>query len=115
MGKASKPADLHLATYGTLAPGRVNHHELSDLQGQWREGTVKGRLIEAGWGAAHGCPGLILDPAGDVVDVHVFLSRDLPGHWQRLDDFEGPGYRRVVTEVQTTEGNLEASIYVLDA
>ena len=114
MAKMGKSADRRLATYGTLAPGRVNNGQLADLNGQWREGTVRGRLVDAGWGAALGCPGLILDPAGDVVDVHVFESPDLPLHWQHLDDFEGPGYRRIVTQVQTTDDDLEASIYVID-
>ena len=113
MAKASTSADERLATYGTLAPGQINHHQLSDLTGDWREGTVRGRLVDAGWGAAHGCPGLILDPEGDDVDVHIFQSPDLPDHWPRLDEFEGPGYRRVVTQVQTKEGDLEASIYTI--
>ena len=102
-----------LATYGTLAPGRVNHHQLANLKGQWRQGTVRGQLVEAGWGAKHGYPGLILDPAGKDVEVHLFESLQLAGHWQRLDDFEGAGYRRVVTQVCTVEGAVEASIYVI--
>ena len=102
-----------LATYGTLAPGRVNHHQLADLAGHWRPGTVRGRLVEAGWGAAHGYPGLILDPSGEDVEVHLFESADLADHWPRLDAFEGPGYRRVVTQVATEDGALEASIYVI--
>lgn len=108
-------AYLRLATYGTLAPGRVNHHQLADLEGAWRRGTVRGRLVEAGWGAALGCPGLILDPAGDAVEVHVFESAALPDHWVRLDAFEGPGYRRVVVAVRTLDGDLDASIYVVEA
>lgn len=115
MAKMSISADRCLATFGTLAPGQVNRVQLADLEGEWQKGRVKGRLVHAGWGAAHSCPGLILDPAGDVVDVHVLLSPDLPGHWQHLDDFEGPGYRRGVRHVATTDGDVEASIYVIDA
>lgn len=106
---------IRLATYGTLAPGRANNHQLTDLTGVWRQGTVKGRLVEAGWGAALGFPGLVLDPAGKTIEVHLFESSDLPGHWERLDAFEGGGYRRVVTLVCTEEGDLEASIYVIEA
>ena len=115
MAKASMSAEMRLVTYGTLAPGQINHGQLAGLEGRWLAGTVKGRLIDAGWGAALGCPGLVLHPTGGVVDVHIFESPDLPLHWQRLDEFEGPGYRRVVTQVQTTDGDLEASIYVIDA
>ena len=107
------PAELRLATYGTLAPGRVNHHQLAALTGFWRQGIVTGRLVDAGWGAKLGCPGLILDPTGQAVEVHVFESLDLPEHWLRLDAFEGAGYRRVVAQVSTMDGHLEASIYVI--
>lgn len=107
-------AHIRLATYGTLAPGRVNYDQLAGLDGHWRQGTVRGRLVEAGWGAKLGYPGLVLDPSGQDVEVHVFESSELPDHWLRLDAFEGAGYRREVTWVWTADGDLEASIYVID-
>lgn len=109
----SEAPDTRLAVYGTLAPGRVNHHQLSMLDGSWRRGTVKGKLFPSGWGAALGFPGLILDPIGPLVGVDLFESRDLPEHWARLDEFEGSGYRRVVATVNTGEGARTAWIYVL--
>jgi gamma-glutamylcyclotransferase (GGCT)/AIG2-like uncharacterized protein YtfP len=102
-----------LATYGSLAPGRPNHHHLDGLVGRWSRGHVFGTLVDAGWGAALGYSALILEPDGAAVDVHVFESLDLPAHWARLDDFEGPGYRRVATRVRTPAGDVDASIYVL--
>ncbi|MGE3290437.1 MAG: gamma-glutamylcyclotransferase [Geminicoccaceae bacterium] len=111
----SAATDTRLATYGSLAPGRVNHHQLADLRGRWRTGTVRGRLLDAGWGAALGHPGLTLDPRGPEIEVHLFESPDLPQHWSRLDAFEGPGYRRVVAQIHTADGKLEAWIYVLAA
>ena len=112
-------ADTRLATYGTLAPGRVNHHQLAALPGRWLEGSVTGRLVEAGWGAKLGYPGLVLDlagfdPAAGAIAVHLFESPELPGHWPRLDAFEGEGYRRVAAPVATGEGLLAAWIYVID-
>ncbi|WP_035484633.1 gamma-glutamylcyclotransferase family protein [Geminicoccus roseus] len=107
--------DTRLATYGSLAPGRVNHHRLDGLQGRWRRGTVRGRLVEAGWGAKLGFPGLVLDPAGGEVEVHLFESADLPAHWPRLDAFEGDGYRRVVARVRLADGEADAWIYVVIA
>ncbi len=115
MANSKQSAEMRLATYGTLAPGRVNNHQLADLKGFWRQGTVRGRLVEAGWGAKLGFPGLVLDPLGQVVEVHVFESSELPDHWLRLDAFEGAGYRRVVTQVYTADGDLDVSIYVIDA
>jgi gamma-glutamylcyclotransferase (GGCT)/AIG2-like uncharacterized protein YtfP len=112
-----KPADLsavtRLAVYGTLAPGRENHRQLADLQGQWQRGTVRGNLTNAGWGSALGYPGLILDPSGPVVEVYLFESLDLPDHWARLDEFEGDGYQRVITQVRLADGELSAHIYAL--
>lgn len=105
--------DTRLAVYGTLAPGRVNHHELSALPGVWREAFARGRLAAEGWGAALGSPGIILDPEGEEVAVHVLESPELPAHWGRLDAFEGPGYRRVATQLRTEDGPIEASIYEL--
>jgi gamma-glutamylcyclotransferase (GGCT)/AIG2-like uncharacterized protein YtfP len=110
-----RAADPRLATYGTLAPGRANHHQLAGLEGQWRQGTVRGRLVDAGWGAALGYPGLVLDPLGPVVEVYLFESAELPDHWPRLDEFEGTGYRRVVTQVRTAGGELDAWVYVIAA
>ena len=106
-------ADTRLATYGTLAPGRVNHQRLAGLKGRWQKGTVTGRLVDAGWGAALGYPGLVLDPLGPLVEVDLFELADLPDHWPRLDAFEGTGYRRVVTQVRTAGGDLDAWIYVI--
>jgi gamma-glutamylcyclotransferase (GGCT)/AIG2-like uncharacterized protein YtfP len=102
-----------LAVYGTLAPGRPNHHQLSGMSGRWIEGTVRGHLLQEGWGAEVGYPGIVLDRGEPTVGVEVFESSDLPDHWTRLDEFEGSGYRRTVTAVGTAEGDLLASIYVL--
>jgi len=102
-----------LAVYGTLAPGRPNHHLLRGLSGRWIEGTVRGHLREEGWGAEQGYPGLNLDPDGPTVAAQLLDSPELPEHWTKLDEFEGSGYRRTVTTVSTTQGDLTASIYVL--
>lgn len=106
-------AETRLATYGTLAPGRPNHHQLAALGGQWSQGRVRGKLVEAGWGASLGYPGLVLDQDGAELDVQLFQSDDLPEHWSRLDAFEGDGYRRVITAVLTADGEIDACIYVL--
>jgi len=105
-------AECRLVTYGTLAPGRQNHHQLAGMNGRWLTGTVRGALVQQGWGAALGYPALILDPDGAPVEVQVFESTDLPSHWPRLDNFEGTGYQRVAVPVETADGRLEASIYV---
>lgn len=103
--------DQRLAVYGSLAPGRSNHHQLAGLAGHWRVGSVRGRLVAEGWAATEGYPALFLDPEGPVIEIQLFESADLPQHWQRLDDFEGPGYRRIAVAVAVGETTVEAWIY----
>jgi gamma-glutamylcyclotransferase (GGCT)/AIG2-like uncharacterized protein YtfP len=102
-----------LGTYGSLAPGRPNHHHLAGISGRWMVGTVRGRLVDAGWGAKLGYPALILAEDAPAVEVHIFESADLPQHWARLDDFEGGEYERVATTARTSEGAVAVSMYVL--
>lgn len=102
--------DHRLAVYGTLAPGRSNHHQLAALHGRWLLGQVRGTLHEDGW---HGYPGFVVGDDRPLVDVHVFESLDLPAHWDRLDAFEGPAYRRVAVRVETADGPVDAWIYAL--
>lgn len=103
-----------LATYGTLQPGQRNFHHVAMIAGTWTQGTVRGELLPNGWGAAYGFPALILDPDGEVVPCQVLSSPDLHEHLERLDAFEGPGYQRVVTLVETASGSVPAYIYVLN-
>lgn len=102
-----------VATYGTLAPGRVNHNQLAGLKGVWQQGTVRGRLTEGAGESALGFPGLILEATGPLAEVYLFTSSDLLDRWARLDEFEGPAYRRAVTQVRTADAEVSAWIYVL--
>lgn len=88
-----------LAVYGTLVPGRSNHHVVEPLGGVWSEGFVEGDLAPAGWGATLGFPAFIPRADGPLVAVHVLTSPKLSAHWPRLDHFEGPGYRRILVPV----------------
>ena len=106
--------DTQLFVYGTLAPGRANEHQLDGLEGTWVQARVRGYLFEAGWGAAQGFPGIRLDNEGPEVSGWLFRSRDLVEHWERLDRFEGPGYRRVEVTAKVANGEvLPAYIYEL--
>ena len=104
-----------LAIYGSLAPGGPNHQQVAGLRGRWYPGELHGRLVNAGWGASLGYPALVLDPDGSAVEVKILESEDLPAHWTRLDNFEGPGYQRVLTTVRSAIGQVEAYVYVLCA
>lgn len=104
--------DHCLATYGTLAPGKPNHHHLADLGGRWTQGKVYGQLIDTGWGASMGYPALQLDPNGVAIDVHLLISERLLEFWDWLDSFEGTDYRRHEVTVETAEGPIQAWIYL---
>ena len=103
-----------LFVYGSLAPGQSNAHVLADVPGRWEPATVRGTLLQQGWGAAMGYPGIVLDPQGSEVRGLVFSSDELARHWARLDDFEGEGYARVATSARLDDGSVvEAYIYGL--
>ncbi|HYG64287.1 MAG TPA: gamma-glutamylcyclotransferase family protein [Thermoanaerobaculia bacterium] len=103
-----------LFVYGTLAPGRPNEHVLADVPGRWEPAAVNGTLLQEGWGAAEGYPGIILDEHGGEVKGLLFSSERLAEHWARLDDFEGEGYERVLTAVKLEDGTaVGAYIYRL--
>lgn len=107
-------ANCHLAVYGSLAPGKSNHHVVETLGGKWIRGQVYGRLLHEGWGDELGYPGLLLDEEQDAVTVELLISSVLPEHWERLDEFEGQGYQRSLTTVHCEDGQTRvANIYVL--
>ena len=93
-------AQNRLAVYGSLAPGRSNHRQLQDLRGEWHPGcSVRGELADRGWSAGLGFPTLRWSASGPPVPVDVFISEELPAHWARLDEFEGPDYQRIIVPV----------------
>lgn len=103
-GPAEPPsANRVLAAYGTLAPGESNFAVVADLQGTWYRGWVRGHRGIRRTGRYRGFPAFVPDPDGDEVPVAVLVSEDLPAHWYRLDEFEGPGYERVVIDIRLAD------------
>ena len=101
-----------LFVYGSLAPSRPNAHVLSDVVGTWEPATVNGMLVQEGWGATLGYPAIVLSESADAVEGLVFSSPHLHEHWQRLDEFEGDGYMRVLAPVRLRSGGaVEAYVY----
>lgn len=111
MSRSVPDATHRLATYGTLAPGRPNHHRIAHIDGVWSVGHVHGHLSEHGWGAELGYPAITPDPDGEPVEVHLLESEDLPHHWEWLDEFEGEEYVRTPITVHTSRGDVAAYIY----
>lgn len=103
-----------LFVYGTLAPNCPNEHILTVVGGSWESATIIGTLLEKGWGAEMGFPGIILDKQGDEIEGFVFTSDNLSNHWAELDAFEGEGYSRVLSEVKVENGDrVLAYVYAL--
>ena len=99
---------------GTLAPGRPNHYVLEDIAGSWEVAFLKGTLLQEGWGAEMGCPGIVVGDEGDEVEGFLFCSDQLSEHWSMLDDFEGEGYSRVSVTVKLKDKReVEAYVYAL--
>lgn len=104
-----------LFVYGTLMPGRANHHLIEHLLGKWEEASCTGILVRDGWGDAMGYPAIIPDPKGKDVLGYVLSSEQLKDNWAMLDEFEGDGYKRVVVSVTLKSGNtLDAFVYALN-
>jgi gamma-glutamylcyclotransferase (GGCT)/AIG2-like uncharacterized protein YtfP len=114
MRLTSSPAVERLFVYGSLKPGHANAHVLEAIGGTWQAASVKGTLHPEGWGAGIGYPALTLDEDGTEVRGFVFTSDRLAPNWERLDEFEGDDYERVVTAVRLEDmSTVEAHVYVL--
>jgi len=103
-----------LFVYGTLGPNRPNEHILKDIGGTWQDAKINGTLHDEGWGANMGYPGIVLDNSPEEIDGFVFSSNNLCNHWKMLDEFEGIGYERVLSEIKLLDRtSTKAYIYIL--
>ena len=104
----------HLFVYGTLGPGRPNEHVLTKIGGTWKNATINGVLHNEGWGSELGYPAIELSNSGDVIEGFLFTSKHLSNNWDKLDEFEGQAYRRVIANVKLDNGtHVDANIYTL--
>ena len=105
-----------LFVYGTLMPNCPNSYVLENIVGNFLPATVKGKLIDAGWSASMGYPGIRLEMGDDTIHGFLFYSDNLINHWDFLDEFEGAEFQRVpVTVERFDEFEVETFIYVLKA
>ncbi len=96
-----------LAVYGTLAPGKTNHHVIAEIQGTWDRGWIRGVLGRIG-----PYPACRWKPHAMRIPVQVLSSSRLLDHWERLDRFEGTAYRRILAPVTNAGGRVHvANLY----
>ncbi len=102
-----------LAVYGTLAPGKPNHHIVAPYGGVWSDGVVQGDLSTGGWGSALGYPAFKPREGGLAVTVKVLNAPLLSRAWANIDKFEGPEYQRILVLVFNADGQLStvANLY----
>ncbi len=105
--KTYKP-EKSLIVYGTLAPNRSNHSVVEHIKGKWQKGIVRGRLVKQGWGADLGYYGFKHTSVKEQNEIEAFvlLSDELEANWQRLDDFEGAEYRRLLAQYELDSGEI---------
>ncbi len=103
-----------LFVYGSLQPGKENAFRLERIGGQWIKGSIRGTLLDRGWGAGIGFPAVIIGDEGQEISGYLFRSEGLEAAWPELDDFEGADYRRVPVSVALSTGeSVEAFVYEL--
>ena len=95
-----------LAVYGSLAPGKTNHHIVAPLGGEWSDGFVVGDLFQTGWGAALGYWAFRPRSGGARIAVKVLESRKLSEAWGMLDEFEGSEYQRILVPILRSDDEL---------
>lgn len=100
-----------LFVYGTLMPNCPNGHVLEEIKGKYVPATVKGKLIDAGWSASMGYPGIRLDEGDDTIHGYLFYSSNLINHWDYLDEFEGAEFERTAVKVERYD-ELEVNSYI---
>ena len=105
-----------LFVYGTLMPNCPNGYVLENIVGKFIPATVKGKLIDAGWSAGMGYPGIRLDEGEDTIHGYLFYSANLINHWENLDEFEGAEFERTAVTVERyDELAVDTYIYTLKA
>ena len=94
--------------YGLLKPGFSLHHLVAPFVVRSSDGSTHGRLYDAGVPAAR------FDHDGDIAGVVFWLDGGrLDEALRILDDLEDEGeeYRRVVVDVETGDGVVQAFAY----
>ena len=100
--------EQHLIIYGSLAPGQPNHAKISHIKGLWKDVIIWGQLKNEGWGATLGYYGFVDGVTKDVQEIEgkVLQSAMLIDEYAFLDDFEGEGYKRILTKYKLTNGEI---------
>jgi gamma-glutamylcyclotransferase (GGCT)/AIG2-like uncharacterized protein YtfP len=92
-------------------PNCPNAFVLENIVGKFVKASVKGKLIDAGWSASMGYPGIRLDEGKDTIHGFLFYSDNLINHWDNLDKFEGEEFERKEVVVERYD-EIEVKTYI---
>lgn len=103
-----------LFVYGTLAPNEENHYLLENIAGDWQPATLRGWTRDTQWEQYSGYPGIRPSTKNSTVKGHLLCADSLSEHWERLDEFEGDAYARVIVKAHiNNEQIVEAHAYAI--
>lgn len=100
--------DYPLFVYGTLRRG--SNHDFARLLESASEFVANGRLKGSLYRISH-YPGWIED-SDEWVLGEIWQPRDAGSLMRELDEYEGPEYRRVVRQVEISDGLRECWVYL---
>lgn len=95
-----------LAAYGTLRPGQSNYKIVSNIQGEWTSGVIRGSVREVA-----GYPAYTWDESGEPIPVEVLISEQLISEYARIDEFEGANYKRTLVPVLMDDAYSVCNVY----
>lgn len=95
--------DGRVFVYGTLRRGGSNHFRMAKAE-YLSAATVRGRFYQIDW-----YPGIVLDAAAEGIVGEIYQVS--PAVLEELDRFEGPEYRRLLTQVRMPDGET-VSVWV---
>ena len=100
--------------YGTLQPGKQHEEIFKKIKGSWKKGFIFGKLINISKGSNYGYPVIKIKKKGDKIFGMVFKSKNLDKIINKVDVFEGQGYRRIITSVNLINGSkINSYVYTL--
>ncbi len=97
-----------LAAYGTLQPGESNYHIVSSIEGTWLKGILRGSVHQY-----EGYPRFEWNEEGEEISASILVSETLPQHLDRIDEFEGENYSRILVPVTVDDCTIVCNVYAV--
>lgn len=96
----------HLCVYGTLAPEKTNNDVLNNISGEWNNCRIKGDIT-----VKDGLPFFNWNLTSTPIEVKLFVSNDLSNYQNRIDNFEGKSYKRILIPTRLNDRIRIANIF----